>query len=180
MPPPAHEVTTPTAVHTPYDHAKAIVRDYLAACDDAQSFSTAWARIFLLYGEGEGRQRLGPSVARALLRGEDAACASGRPIRDFLDVRDAGAAIASLACSEVRGAVNIASGEPLSIADFARAVGEELGCAHRVRLGALPDRADEPPYIVADSRRLREEVGFQPAIALRAGIAALCRDQRSS
>jgi nucleoside-diphosphate-sugar epimerase len=39
-----------------------------------------------------------------------------------------------------------------------------------IRLGALPDRADEPPRIVADVSRLIAEVGFRPRFDLRGGL----------
>ena len=35
--------------------------------------------------------------------------------------------------------------------------------------GALPDREGDPPRLVADVTRLREEVGFAPQIALYEG-----------
>lgn len=173
------ELATPTASHTPYDIAKTRTRQHLAECDEGAVFSTAWARLFFLYGEGEGEMRLGPSVARALLRGDEARCASGTSLRDFLNVRDVGNGIAALALSTVRGAVNIASGAELSIAAFAKRIGEVLGCPEKVVLGALPDRPDEPLRIVAAVRRLHHEVGFMPTISLDAGLRALCEDQRS-
>jgi nucleoside-diphosphate-sugar epimerase len=171
------ESTTPTAVHTPYDEAKSMTCEYLAAQDDA-AFSTVWARLFLLYGDGEGPKRLAPSVARALLRGGEAACSAGTALRDFMDVRDAGTAIAAVALSSIRGAMNVASGEALRVADFALAIGEELACPERVKLGALPERADEPPAIVARVERLRAELGFIPSFTLREGIRDFCKLQR--
>ena len=36
---------------------------------------------------------------------------------------------------------------------------------------ALPDRAGEPDRIVADARRLENEVGFQAAISLERSLA---------
>jgi len=133
-----------------------------------------------LYGEGEGANRLAPSVARALLRGEKFRCSSGPLLRDFLDVREAGAAIAALALSEVRGPVNIASGAPLSLGAFACMIGEELGCPERVLTGARSDRPSEPPAIFAAVERLRNEVGYREASSLRDGIRAFCENQRSA
>jgi len=173
------ERRTPLATHTPYDEAKSETRAYLAARESA-GFSTAWARLFFLYGEGEGANRLAPSVARALLRGEKFRCSSGPLLRDFLDVREAGAAIAALALSEVRGPVNIASGAPLSLGAFACMIGEELGCPERVLTGARSDRPSEPPAIFAAVERLRNEVGYREASSLRDGIRAFCENQRSA
>lgn len=171
------ERQTPSATHTPYDEAKSETRAYLAA-RESSGFSTAWARLFFLYGFGEGTNRLAPSVARALLRGEVFHCTSGPLLRDFLDVREAGAAIAALALSEVRGPVNIASGDPLSLGSFARMIGEELGCSERVLSGARLDHPNEPPAILAAVERLRGEVGYRQASSLRDGVRAFCEGYR--
>ncbi len=173
------ERVTPTAVHTRYDAAKAALRDHLLHLGDSMGWSTAWARLFLLYGPGEGPKRLGPSVARALLRGGLAQCGSGSAVRDFSDVRDVGAGITALALSPVEGCVNIASGIALSIREFVEAIAGFLGASERVRFGARPDPSHEPLRLVAATQRLREEVGFQSALSLEAGIAALCVEQRA-
>ena len=40
-----------------------------------------------------------------------------------------------------------------------------------VHLGALANRADEPPQIVANVNRLRLEVGFRPRTDLQSGLS---------
>lgn len=132
--------------------------------------SYAWVRIFLIYGEGEDSRRLVPSILRALLSGQPARCSSGTQMRDFIDVRDVGEAIAMLASSEVQGAVNIGSGAPTRIGDVARMLGEITGRPDLVRLGALPDRLGEAPALVPDIRRQVEELGFVPRISLKQGL----------
>ncbi len=132
--------------------------------------SFAWARLFFLYGPGESPGRLVPSVAQALANGEPAKCSSGTGVRDFMDVRDAGEALTSLALSDVSGAVNVASGSGISVADVARTLGRLAGKPELVQVGALEDRPTEPPRIVADVARLRDEVGYQPGRTLEAGL----------
>ena len=112
-----------------------------------------------------------PSVARALARGEEAHCANGSPIRDFLDVRDAGAALAALIASDYCGDVNIGSGAPVRLADIAETLADIAGRPDLLRLGALPDRADEPPFIVADVRNLRDQLGFRPQFELKHALS---------
>ena len=92
-------------------------------------------------------------------------------MRDFLDVRDAGAALAALVASDVCGDVNIGSGKPVRLAEIAERLARKAGRPDLLDLGALPDRPDEPPFIVADTRILREEVGFEPQFDLEAGLA---------
>jgi nucleoside-diphosphate-sugar epimerase len=132
----------------------------------------AWARVFFPYGSGEGERRLVPSIARALLRGEPAECSSGRAIRDFIDVRELGRALAMLVTSDVRGSINLGQGESTRIADIANLLGELAGRPDLIRLGARADRPNEPELLVPDLERQRSLLGFAPRISLREGLAA--------
>jgi nucleoside-diphosphate-sugar epimerase len=144
------------------------------ACADilaGSGVTFSWARLFYLYGPHEHEARLAPSVARALLRGEVAACSSGLAVRDYMHVADVGAGLAALALSSVEGAVNVASGQGTTIAHLAQVLADLVGRPDLLHLGALPDRTDEPPRITADVKRLSQEVGFQPRFDLRSGLA---------
>ncbi len=122
----------------------------------------AWARPFFLFGPHESPCRLLASVIRALLRGEPARCSHGRQIRDYLYSVDAADALVTLLESDVEGAVNIASGELSSIAHLVYRAASRLGRENLVRLGAIEARPDEPPLIVGDVGRLRDELGWSP------------------
>jgi nucleoside-diphosphate-sugar epimerase len=98
------EEGTPLRPTTLYGVAKDATRRVLQAFSSEADLSFAWGRLFYLYGPGEAPERLVASVARALAAGKPAPCASGRPVRDFMDVRDAGEALAALALSGVTGA----------------------------------------------------------------------------
>jgi nucleoside-diphosphate-sugar epimerase len=132
----------------------------------------AWARIFFPYGPGEGERRLVPSIARALLRGEPADCSSGRAIRDFIDVRELGRALAALITSDVTGSINLGQGERTRIADVANLLGELAGRPDLIRLGARADRPNEPELLVPDLERQRSHLGFEPRVGLREGLKA--------
>lgn len=166
--------TRAIAPATPYGEAKAILARRLAEMAEARArFGIAWARLFHLFGEGENPARLVPSIMTALREGREAQCASGRPVRDFISTQNAAAAIAALAISDVTGPVNVASGAPISIAAMARLIGHISGRPYLVRLGALPDRPNEPPYMVAHTGRLRREVGFTAPVSLAAALQKL-------
>lgn len=168
---PRHEQRSPIAPSTLYGTAKDSLRRIAERYAAVQGIECAWARIFMLYGEGEHPDRLVASLARALVSGRPARMASGGIVRDFLDVRDAGAAIAALAASRLQGPVNIGSGEAIAL----RALGEQLAAiAGRPELlfpGAIPDRAGEPGSLVADVARLRVELGFRSSISLEQGLS---------
>ena len=166
--------TRPIVPATPYGEAKAAFARRLAEIAEGRArFSFAWARLFHLFGPGENPARLVPSIMLALREGREAQCASGRPVRDFISTQNAAAAITALATSDITGPVNIGSGAPISIAAMARLIAEIAGRPDLLRLGALPDRPNEAPYMVAHTGRLRREVGFTAPVSLAAELTKL-------
>lgn len=164
------EGLTPTTPVTLYGAAKHATQSVIAAYAATASLSWAWGRVFFLYGPDEPVPRLVPSVARALVRGDPAACSHGRQVRDFLHVQDVADAFVALLGSDVSGAVNIGSGEPVTIARVVELLASAARRPDLVRLGALPARADEPPVLVPDVKRLRTEVGWAPKYTLERGL----------
>jgi nucleoside-diphosphate-sugar epimerase len=163
------ETATPTAPQTLYGIAKDACRRLIEGYARSAGLSWAWGRLFLLYGPAEAETRLVPQVARRLLAGEPAPIGPGHRPRDFMDARDAGAALAALALSPVEGPVNIASGRAATVAEVATTLGRLAGRPDLVRIGALPDR-DEPERLVANVRRLTGEVGFRAIRPLEQGL----------
>jgi nucleoside-diphosphate-sugar epimerase len=155
---------------TLYGAAKRATHVAAEAYARQEGLSLAWGRIFFLFGEGEAPGRLIPSVAGALLRGEEAAVTAGDQVRDFLAIEELGDAFAALLESDVEGAVNVASGRAVAVRDVVGMVGRAVGREALIRYGALPARPGDPARIVADVRRLRDEVGWAQREPLEAGI----------
>lgn len=166
------EGETPLRPATLYGVCKDATRRICEALSGQLGLGLAWGRVFLLYGPGEDDRRLVASVARALATGERAPTSAGTQLRDFLHVDDVAAAFAALVASEVSGAVNIGSGEAVAVREVVETVARALGREDLLDFGALPMSPGEPPELVPAVRRLREEVGFTPAVGLVAGIAA--------
>lgn len=166
----AHAAThlRPATLYGTCKHATRLIAEAFAR---EAGLSLAWGRVFLLYGPGEDERRLVPHVARALLAGEQAPTSDGAQQRDFMHVDDVAAGFVALLASAVEGPVNIASGEAVSIADVLALIAAAAGRPELLRLGAVERRAGEPERLVADVRRLHDEVGFAPSIALDRGIA---------
>jgi dTDP-6-deoxy-L-talose 4-dehydrogenase (NAD+) len=104
--------------------------------------------LFYLYGEGEDERRLVPYLRAKLVVGEPAELTSGNQIRDFLDVQEAGRMIVSVALGARQGAVNICSGVPITVRDFAHTIAEELGRQDLLRFAARPESVIDPPCVV--------------------------------
>jgi nucleoside-diphosphate-sugar epimerase len=124
--------------------------------------SSAWGRIFFLYGPGEPPKKLLASVILSLLQGQKAECSHGRQIRDFMYVKDIASAFVALLESNVTGPVNIASGKPITLKDLVSTVGKILGKEDDIIFGAKQAPPNEPPEITASVERLQKEVGWKP------------------
>ena len=168
---PLSEARTPLRPATPYGRAKAATFRAVEAKAAAAGLAYAHARLFFSYGPFEQPQRLVPVIIRALLQGEPARLTAGTQVRDFLDVRDLGRCLALLLASEVEGAVNVASGEGVSVARIAGLLGDMVGRPDLIQLGALPLPREESPLLVADIARLTTEVGAKPEVSLQRGLS---------
>ena len=165
------EGSTPLRPATPYGFCKHALQQTLRSFCDLHGLSGAWGRIFFVYGHGEHPTRLVGSAVASMLRGEPARCTDGLQVRDFLHVEDVANAFAALLDGRVEGAVNIASGKAVTLREVVLAAADELGTPGLVQFGAIPRPPSEPPFLVADVRRLEEDVGFSPRYDLRSGMA---------
>ena len=153
-----------------YGVAKDATRRLIESFAEQVGLSFAWARLFFLYGPFEVEHRLVPSVARALIAGETAKCSSGRVIRDFMDVNDAGDALAAITLGTIAGSVNVGSGTAVSISTVVSILGSLAGRPDLLALGTIPDRPNEPARIVADVTRLRSETDARPCRHFEDGL----------
>ena len=169
---------SPLRPATLYGVCKNAFRQVTAAYAEPAGLSFAWGRIFFLYAADEHPDRLVASVARAVVAGNSAETSSGEQLRDFMHADDVAAGLVALLESDVRGPVNVASGEPTGVRDLALEIGRAAGREDLVKVGALPQRPGEPAEIVADVRRLREEVGFERAITTAEGVARTVEELR--
>lgn len=153
-------------------HALHLLQDAFAA---QTGISAAWGRVFFLYGPHEHPDKFVASVIGSLLKNEPAPCSQGDQIRDFLYVCDVADAFVALLEADITGPVNIGSGYPIAVKEIVHKIAGRIGRPELVRLGALPAAPDEPPLVVADVRRLREEAGWTPRYNLDDGLEqAIC------
>jgi nucleoside-diphosphate-sugar epimerase len=161
---------TALAPATLYGSAKHATRTVLERYAETSGLALAWGRIFFLFGPGEQPTRVVPAAAATLAAGEPFPSTEGRQVRDFLYVADVASAFAALVDSDVQGAFDVGTGEGLTLRDLLLVLERLSGREGLVRFGAVPSRP-EPARIVADSRRLRDELGWRPAVTLEQGLA---------
>ena len=139
---------SPLDPQTLYAACKASIFQILGQFLPPAGIEFAWCRLFYLYGEGEDSRRLVPYLHQQLSQGEPVALTSGRQIRDFLDVQQAGALIADVAVSDHQGPVNICSGVPITVRQLAEQIADQYGRRDLLKFGARPDNLFDPPCVV--------------------------------
>ena len=87
-------------------------------------------------------------------------------------VQDAADAFVALLNSDTSGPVNIASGEPLALRDLIGKIAQKTNRQDLIRLNAIASAASEPPLVLANAARLRDEIGWSPNYSLDDGLDA--------
>lgn len=164
------EVLTPRNPHTTYGVCKKALQEMLKAYAEITNLSSAWGRVFNVYGPYDHPKRLVSSVICSLLRGEPALCSHGNQLRDYLYVQDVANAFVALLESNVIGEINIASGKPVAVKEIIYKIAEKLGKTNLVKLGAILASSGEPNLFVANISRVSGELGFLPKYDLDIGV----------
>lgn len=141
-------VQTPLNPLTLYAATKVSAYHTLSNYFSSSHVEFAWCRLFYLYGEGEDTRRLVPYIRERLQHDEEVELTSGKQIRDFLDVEEAGKMISQVALGSVQGPVNICSGEPISVRQLAENIADEYGKRSLLRFGVREDNIVDPPCVV--------------------------------
>lgn len=141
-------VDAPLGPTTLYGMAKKSLFEVLTARFAEGPTRFSWARLFYLHGAGEPEGRLLPYLRARLSAGQAADLSSGTQRRDFLDVSEAGRMIAAIVATRQPGAINVCSGEAVTIRQFAESVADGFGRRDLLRFGAVPPRPGDPAAVV--------------------------------
>lgn len=136
--------------------------------------STAALRYHNVYGPRMPRDTPYAGVAsifRSRLEGGEAPLVTedGGQLRDFVHVRDVAAANLLALGSDASGAFNVASGEPRSVGEMARALASACDGPSPQVTGAW--RAGDVRHVFASIDRARAELGYAPREDFAAGMA---------
>lgn len=167
----------PTAPVSTYAKCKLYLNRLAAVFCGKNGISYGWGRIFYVYGKNEQPGRLTPSVIAAARGGEPLVIKGGSLIRDYMYAGDIAGAFAAFLSSEVEGEVNICTGKGIMLEDYCRALARMAGKEENLRFADQP--GNQPPRIVGDAGRLRDEVGFGPRYDLDAGFAEMLADMEA-
>ena len=141
-------VRTPLNPLSPYAAAKAALFYGLSQWLPTQTVEFGWCRLFYLYGEGEDERRLVPYIHKQIQKGEPVELTSGKQIRDYMDVSDAGKKIVEFALCHQIGPVNICSGVPVTVRQLAEQIANQYGRKDLLRFGVRPDNPVDPVCVL--------------------------------
>jgi UDP-glucose 4-epimerase len=166
--------TDPLCIHAIH---KLTVEKYLTLYQRLFGIRSVVARLTNPYGPGQPRSRTAYGVVNRMIHlalGGDALTiyGDGRQRRDYIFIDDAVEALATLAASERAGGVyNVGTGVGTPLVDMAHAITAIAGSG-RVEHCEWPPLAEqiETGDFVADISRIRDEVGWRPAVTLDTGL----------
>ncbi len=161
---------------TPYAITKLLGERYVNFFKDHHALGTVTLRYFNAYGPGEhpGRYRnVIPNFFASAAAGKALVITgSGQETRDFTFVADTVAATVKAAVApEAAGQVyNVGSGQETTILELAEKINALVGGGAGVEF-APPRSWDRIPRRLADITRIRQDLGFEPAVGLDEGLA---------
>ena len=153
--------------HSPYGSSKVAMEQIAESYRQTYGMEIVTLRFTNLYGPWQAPDRVIPRVLAQQRLGVPTV-ATPSPMRDFLHVADAVAAIEIAVSSRLRGAVyNVSTGRGVAIDTLLR----QLRGDADVRVGSLDSGRGEE--LVASPARFVDETGWSPSILLDDGLEVL-------
>lgn len=135
-------------------------------------------RLYSVYGPWEEPTRLVPTLVMRGLQGKLPPLVSPDAARDFVYVDDACRAYLMAAVSDIaeRGSIyNVGTGVQTSMKEVVEAAKHLMDIPDEPEWGIMPDRHWSTNIWVADNRKIREELSWQPRYSFEAGLSQTIR-----
>lgn len=167
--------TDPIAPSVPYALCKQLLYQATQSFCRQNNISFACGRIFYVYGRGEAPTRLTASIIHSLQSGKTVSINHAQLVKDYMYTKDIAGAFVALLDSQVQGAINICTGQGISLAQYATTIAQILGKKNLLDLKSLP--TTQPLSIVGDNTRLTQEVGYRPTYTLEQAMHEILEAQ---
>jgi UDP-glucose 4-epimerase len=168
--PPVHEEMLPRPA-SPYGAAKLAVEGYCSAFGASYGIRSLSLRFSNVYGPRSYHK--GSVVAEFLKRvaADETVVVygDGSQIRDYVFVEDLCGGIVSALSSDATGAIQLASGRPVTISALLETIGEVVAPAP-LRVEHRPFRDGEVRATFCDIGKARRELGYEPVTPLHEGL----------
>jgi nucleoside-diphosphate-sugar epimerase len=160
----------PTKPISPYGVTKLAGEQLCRAYADAHDLPVVTLRYFSVYGPRQRPDMGYHKFIRALLCDEPiTVCGDGQQVRGNTYVGDCVAATLAAVEAQPGEIYNIGGGETASVWDVLRRL--EALAGRRAKVRQEPERPGDQRYTFADTRKLRQHLGWEPTTTLVEGLA---------
>ena len=169
-PPSERDAPAPNSV---YAVAKASATLFCRYFAEAHQARIPTLRLYSVYGPYEDPGRLIPALIVRGIQGELPRFVEPDVARDFVyvdDVVDAFLLAASRPLPEPGAVFNVGTGTQTTLRDAVDVARRVMGVSAEPEWGSMPNRQWDATVWVADSRRIREELGWQPQHSFEQGF----------
>jgi nucleoside-diphosphate-sugar epimerase len=164
----------PLSARSFYGAAKIGAEKLIEACVHAFELRAVILRPFSIYGPGASPESLIPRIIGMARRDVPVVLRDLRPVRDYCFVTDVAVAIARACAVQNRelDVFNIGTMQGTSVERVARLIFDALGMSGPIRDSGIRDRPgrSEINELIADNRRARELLGWEPTVPLEKGL----------
>jgi len=144
---------------------------------DHEGINFIWGRFFFVYGPGQRGDSLIPSCIQTINEGKAPLIKNPNSVNDFIHVRDAASAIASLIeTPDISGVFNIGSGTPTKVADVYKMICEKMGATFN---NPVAEKTEKASGFWADLSHINKQIHWTPKISLEEGIQIALNGERN-
>ena len=141
---------------------------------ELNEISFGYGRIFYVYGRKENEKRLTAHIIKSLRENKEVNIVNGDFVRDYMYAKDIAGAFAKFVDSDVKGTVNICTGQGISLKEYALTIAKKLNKENLVNINY--EELNQPMYIVGDNSRLKNEVGYEVKYSFEKAIDEILED----
>lgn len=130
-------------------------------------------RLFNIFGEYEGSNRLIPQIINNYLEGKELNFTAGNQVRDYLYIKDIIEVYEMILEKNIYNneTYNVCSSEEVTIKEFITKVADTIGINKDfLNFGAIPSRKEEALYIVGDNSKLKRDFNWNRKYSYEFGI----------
>lgn len=163
----------PLHPRSPYGASKMAAEALAAGYHASYGLDVVVVRPFNVYGPGQAPGFLVPDILNPLRDGRAPVLGDPRPIRDYTFLDDAVAFLvkAATAPAVLAGeALNLGSGRGVSVAELATQAAAASGTGLAPAFEPARARANEGGAVVADVRKAKRLLGWEPRVGLDEGL----------
>ncbi len=166
-------------VNNPYAHSKFLAEEMCYFYSENFNIKIVIARPFNIYGKNQNEKFLIPYIIKQVLENEEIKVKDLHPKRDYLYLDDlVDGLIQTMNSNDNFSIFNFGSGYSLSVEEVIKKIQEVVGSNKKV-ISENIERKNEIMNVVADIRKAKKELNWEPLYSFEEGIKEILEGIRS-